>query len=167
MRTRADASGRKRRARPYDRRMNKFFLHVFLMAAIAFGATNAEARECAPRIKDGWIRLIPGGMPMHAGFGRIENRCASSMAIVSASSPAYASVELHETRLIDGVSRMRAVPELRIASENTAVLKPGGLHLMLMRPKTALKPGSKVAVQFTLKDGGVVVGEFEVRKPQP
>ena len=52
----------------------------------------ATARDCAPQVKEGWIRLLPGGMPMQAGFGRIDNRCPMPVTIVSASSPAYASV---------------------------------------------------------------------------
>lgn len=102
---------------------------------------------------------------MHAGFGRIENSCASPVTIVAASSPAYGSVELHETRIDGGVSRMRAVPELRIAPGDAAVFRPGGLHLMLMRPKTTLEPGSKVTIEFELSGGGRLRGEFEVRKP--
>lgn len=102
---------------------------------------------------------------MQAGFGRIENRCPAPVTIVSASSPAYGSVELHETRIVDSVSRMRAVPELRIAPDGAATLKPGGLHLMLMQPGTTLKEGSKVAVEFTLSDGRKVLGEFQVRNP--
>lgn len=125
----------------------------------------AVARECTPQVRDAWVRLIPGGMPMQAGFGRIENRCPNPATIVSASSPAYGSVELHETRIVDGISRMRAVPELRIAPDDAAVLKPGGLHLMLMQPHAALTAGSKVAVQFELSDGRKLLGEFEVRNP--
>ena len=125
----------------------------------------ACARECAPQVREGWVRLLPGGMPMQAGFGRIENRCAVPVTIVAARSAAYGSVELHETRIVDGVSRMRAVPELRIAPEGSAVLKPGGLHLMLMQPHKPLKAGSKVAIEFELRDGGVLRGEFVVRKP--
>ena len=64
-----------------------------------------------------------------------------------------------------GVNRRRAVPELRIAPDDAAVLKPGGLHLMLMEPRAPLKPGSKVAIEFPLQDGRVVRGEFEVRAP--
>lgn len=120
-------------------------------------------RDCAPRVTDGWVRLVPGGMPMHAGFGRIDNACAMPLAITGASSPAYGSVELHETRTVRGVSRMREVSELRIAPDGAAVLKPGGLHLMLMEPRAALQPGSRVAIEFQLKDGGVLRGEFEVR----
>ena len=102
---------------------------------------------------------------MQAGFGRTENNCAVPVTIVGARSPAYGSVELHETRVVEGVSRMRAVPELRIAPDGSAVLKPGGLHLMLMQPRKPLKAGSKVAIEFDLRDGGVLRGEFEVRKP--
>ncbi|WP_425602524.1 copper chaperone PCu(A)C [Luteimonas galliterrae] len=125
----------------------------------------AFARDCSPQVRDAWIRLTPGGMPMQAGFGRIENRCPTPATIVAASSPAYGSVELHETRIVDGVSRMRAVPELRIAPDGAATLKPGGLHLMLMQPHAPLAAGSKVAVQFELSDGRKLLGEFEVRNP--
>ncbi len=130
-------------------------------------ALPACAGDCAPQVREGWVRLTPGGMPMHAGFGRIENACAVPATIVGASSPSYGSVELHESRIVDGVSRMRAVPELRIAPEGAAVLKPGGLHLMLMQPKSTLKPGSRVVVEFELSNGGKLLGEFQVRKPGP
>lgn len=101
---------------------------------------------------------------MLAGFGRIENGCPAPITIVGVSSPAFADISLHETRIVDGVSRMRALPELRIAPGGAAMLKPGGMHLMLMQPRAPLKPGSKVAVEFTLKDGGKLLGEFVVRK---
>ena len=102
------------------------------------------ARDVLPVVRDGWIRLVPGGMPMQAGFGRIEN------AVQGAGDDRrlrrvrlMRSVELHETQLVDGVSRMRAVPELRIAAGRRAVLKPGGLHLMLMEPHAPLKAGQQ------------------------
>ena len=139
---------------------------AFLLLAILVGLPlSACARDCTPAVKGGWIRLLPGGTPMQAGFGRIENRCPMPVSIVSASSPAYASVELHESRVVEGVSRMRAVPELRIAPDGAAVLQPGGLHLMLMRPRVPLKAGSRVVVEFGLKDGRRVLGEFELRAP--
>lgn len=111
--------------------------------------------------------MPPGKMPMMAGFGRIVNPCPMPAKIVSVRSPSFGSVELHETRLIEGVSRMRPVPELRLAPDGSAVLKPGGLHLMLMRPTAALKPGSRVVIEFVLAGGDRVLGEFEVRKPVP
>lgn len=137
-----------------------------LVLCLAF-ALPACARECAPRLRDGWIRLTPVKMPMMAGFGRIENRCPTPMIIVEARSPSFGDVSLHETRIVDGVSRMRELPELRIASDGTAVLEPGGMHLMLMQPKTPLEQGRRIPIEFVLKDGRVLRGELEVRKAAP
>jgi periplasmic copper chaperone A len=125
------------------------------------------AHECTPQVREGWVRLPPAkmSMPMMAGFGRIENHCPKQVTVVGVSGPAFGDVSLHETRIVDGVSRMRALPELRIAPDDSAVLKPGGMHLMLMQPRTPLKAGSKVVVEFTLKDGGTLRGELEVRQP--
>lgn len=110
--------------------------------------------------------MPPGKMPMMAGFGRIVNHCSKPATILSASSPSFGSVELHETRVVDGVSRMRPVPQLRLAPDGAAVLKPGGMHLMLMRPEATLKPGSRIVIEFELADGSKVLGEFEIRKPE-
>lgn len=139
------------------------------LLALLFAATAAQAaaRECAPEMKDGWVRLPPAAMPMMAGFGRIANPCPAPVVIVSASSPAFGEVSLHETRIIDGISRMRAVEQLRIVPEGGAVLKPGGMHLMLMQPHAPLKEGSKVVVMFKLQDGREILSELVVRKPAP
>ena len=104
---------------------------------------------------------------MQAGFGRIDNPCPLPAVIVGASSPAYGSVEVHESTVVDGINRMRPVPELRINPQDAAVLKPGGLHLMLMQPVATLKEGSRVAIEFKLQDGRTLPGQFEVRTPAP
>lgn len=137
----------------------------WLALSLCLLSLAACARDCAPQVRDGWVRMPPGDMPMMAGFGRIENRCPTPATIVSASSPAFGDTSLHETRIVDGVSRMRAVPDLRIAPDDAAVLKPGGLHLMLMQPRAPLKAGSRVAIEFRLQDGRTLLGEFEVRGP--
>lgn len=124
----------------------------------------ACARDCEPQFEGGWIRLTPV-KTMMAGFGRIENPCPQAVTIVGVSSPAFGDVSLHETRVVDGVSRMRALPELRVPAGGSAELKPGGLHLMLMQPRQSAEAGRKVEVMFALKEGGTLRGELEVRKP--
>lgn len=52
---------------------------------------------------------------------------------------------------------------LRLAHDRIATLKPGGMHLMLMKPPATLKAGSKVVVEFKLAGDGQLLGEFEVR----
>ncbi len=134
-------------------------------AAAAFPSPAWTAEPaCVPQLRAGWVRLSPTRMPMLAGYGRIDNDCASAATLVAANSPAFASVELHESRLVDGVSRMRAVPELRIPPRGRAQLQPGGLHLMLVQPAQPLQAGDWVEVAFTLADGRAVLGMFEVRE---
>ena len=141
------------------------FLRACALLFCASAALPASAAKCTPQVRDGWVRLTPVKMPMMAGFGRIENPCPAPVTITGASSPAFGDVSLHETRIVEGVSRMREVPELRLAPDGAAVLKPGGMHLMLMQPRAELKEGSRVVVEFALKDGGVLRGELQVRKP--
>ncbi len=152
----------------YHRPMTSFRTCIAVLALAAGAAISfapAHAAACLPSVRDGWVRMPPAAMPMMAGFGTIENRCTAPVTIVGVSSPAFADVSLHETRIVDGVSRMRALPELRIGPGGSATLKPGGMHLMLMQPRAPLKPGSKVVVEFSLKGGGKLLGEFVVRKP--
>ena len=151
--------------------MHRMKIARFAPLLIALGvisATPAIAREkatCTPQIQQGWIRLLPGGMPMHAGFARIDNRCPQPITIVAAKSASYGEVELHESRNIDGVNRMRRLKELRIAPKDDATLKPGGMHLMLMDPLKPIKAGSRIAIVFTLSDGRELIGEYIARKP--
>lgn len=145
--------------------MNAHRVARALVALLVVSSLPACARDCAPQVRDGWVRLGPARTPMLAGYGRIRNDCAAPVTIVGVSSPAFAGASLHETRTIDGVSRMRALPELRVAPGTAAELKPGGMHLMLMQPHAPLQPGGTVVVEFAMQGGGVLRGEFEVRRP--
>ena len=140
-------------------RMNAFAYRLAAVVVFALAMSMpVAARECRPQVRDAWVRMPPGKMPMMAGFGRIVNHCSTPATIVSARSPSFGSVE--------GISRMRPVPELRLGPDAIAVLKPGGMHLMLMRPGAQLKAGSRIVVEFELAGGGKLLGEFEVRKPE-
>jgi copper(I)-binding protein len=147
---------------------NSVLTTTVLLLALAAAALPLPARTaepaCVPQLREGWLRLPPAPMPMLAGYARIDNDCASAATVVAAESPVFGSVELHESRLVDGVSRMRAVPELRIPPRGRAQLQPGGLHLMLMQPAQPLQAGDSVEVAFTLADGRTVRGSFEVRE---
>jgi hypothetical protein len=139
---------------------------TMVLASPAF-ARGADAAQCLPRFEQGWIRLTPAAMPMKAGFGRLVNGCATPIAVVAATSPAFGGVSLHETRVENDVSRMREVERLQVAAGQAAVLEPGGLHLMLMQPGAAIAEGGKVLVEFELQDGRRVSGEFIVRRNAP
>jgi copper(I)-binding protein len=135
---------------------------LFLLAAVP-AALARDAAGCLPRVVDGWLRPPPVPMPMLAGFARIENPCAAAVTVVAASGDGFGSVEIHETTLVDGVSRMRPVPSLLVAAGGQAVLKPGGLHLMLMQPRAVPVLGESLEIELELADGRRLRAGFEVR----
>ena len=141
---------------------------LFLPAAIAGERAPGPAptRDCVGMV-DGWIRMPPAPRPMLAGFGRIANRCAGEQAVVAVRSPRFGDVSLHETRVVDGVSRMRAVDRLPLPAGGAAVLQPGGLHLMLMQPTAPLAEGEAVPLVMVLADGREVGATVVVRKAAP
>lgn len=146
--------------------MKKFRVACFVLAFPLFALSlGACAGSCLPQVDDGWIRLGPAGMPMMAGFGKITNSCGVPATVVAAGSSAFGEVSIHETRIENGISRMRPLAQVPVAANDAVLFQPGGKHLMLMQPETALQPGDTVKIVFELEDGRVVPGTFEVRAP--
>jgi copper(I)-binding protein len=114
-------------------------------------------------IADAWIPQAPPGASMFAGYVTLKNSGADSVRIESATSPAFGDVSIHETTLVDGVSRMRDLEHVDIAPGGQVRFEPGGRHLMLMQPKSAIEPGARIEVAFVLVDGRRVAATFVVR----
>lgn len=137
---------------------------VAMAFSIAPQAAFAASAQCVPEVKDGWIRVPPAAIPVLAGFATLSNDCGAATTIVAGSSAAFDDVSIHETRFEDGMAKMRAIPKLAVPAGGSTTLKPGGLHLMLMKPKTAPAAGDVIRIDFTLEDGRTMSGDFEVRK---
>ena len=77
------------------------------------------------------------GMTMSAGYLKLTNNSKETITITRVSSPNYASVELHESVVEEGVARMRPLEKIEMPAGTSTTLEPGGKHLMLMRPRVA------------------------------
>ena len=129
----------------------KFF--CLLMACILMAACHSEPVNTGPTLSGAWIRALPTGSRMTAGFGTLHNPGQTAIQIVSFSSPSFGEVSLHRTELVDGVSKMREVPSLSIDAGSGIVLEPGGYHLMLMMPAEEIQPGHTVTIEMAAADG--------------
>jgi len=106
---------------------------VFVLSGILFAACNGESD--APLVaSDVVISEPPPGRAMSAGYLTLRNNTDDVIRISGVDSPQFGFVEIHETRLDDGVASMILVPELLIPAKSSVSLQPGGKHLMLMRP---------------------------------
>lgn len=125
----------------------------------------------APRVTEARVALPPPGMQMAAAYFRIENRGRTDLELRRISSPVFESVEMHETIVEQGISRMRELPKLALPAGGTASFEPGGRHLMVFGFKQDLAtlreipmdlelvgPNGSVshlAARFTLQSPGV------------
>jgi copper(I)-binding protein len=98
-----------------------------------------------------------------AGFLAISNRGTVADRLVSASSPAARTTELH-THVRDGdVMRMRPVPAIELPPGQTVTLQPGGLHLMLIGLNRPLQAGQGVPVTLVFERAGPVQVELAIQ----
>ena len=138
------------------------FLTVLALAACkpADAPEEAAAQPAEPVFKRAWVRSLPPGMKMTAGFGVLTNETDKAIELVSFASPTFQSVSLHQTQEIDGVSKMAGVDSLTLQPGETVEMLPGGYHLMMMGPRQSMAPGNQVLIQMTSAAGQTF--EYEV-----
>ncbi len=83
--------------------------------------------------------------------------------MLGATSDAAEHVELHETIRDGDVMRMRPVARLEIPAGTALAMQPGGLHIMLINLKRALRSGDRVPVTLTFAHAAPLSLEVPVR----
>ena len=99
------------------------------------------------------IKNLPPSVPVRAGYMTIHNPSQIEVSIVAIRCDAFASVEIHRSVMQDGLMRMDPVHNLLIAPGASLQLAPGGLHLMMMQPVQATRPGDDIEIILQLDDG--------------
>lgn len=99
-------------------------------------------------VTDAWIRNLPPTMPMRAGYMQLMNHDTNAATIVSISSDAFKKVEIHKTTNSNGVMTMQPIKNLVIEANGMATFKPGGMHLMLIKPTRKLEIGDEVKIML-------------------
>lgn len=114
-------------------------------------------------IESAWIRSAPPNAAAVAGYATLRNEGKETVTIRSLSAQGFAETSLHQSVLVGDVSRMQVVPELSIGPGESVVMEPGGMHVMLMRPKAVPQRGDLVSISFQLGDKRRVNASFVVR----
>ncbi|MFT6371673.1 MAG: copper(I)-binding protein [Gammaproteobacteria bacterium] len=115
-------------------------------------------------VTDAWIKNLPPAMPMRAGYMQLMNHDDNTATIVSVSSNAFKKVEIHQTINNDGVMSMHPIKSLVVEANGMAFLKPGGMHLMLIKPTRDLKIGDEVEVVLQFDNDSSQVILMTVKK---
>lgn len=122
-------------------------------AAAEAGEGAAQEQDAALTYTDGWVKATDEKMT--GMFGTIENTTDQDLTLVEGSSDAVGTVELHEVVDADGKKQMQAMQGgMTVPAGEKLELKPGGLHIMLMKIDEEIKAGDEITVQLVDDRGG-------------
>ncbi|MEZ8099164.1 copper chaperone PCu(A)C [Vibrio bivalvicida] len=100
-----------------------------------------------------YARATPPNAATSAVFGEFINHSDKDLYLVSATTDAAGKVELHDVIKEGDVMKMRQVDQIAIRAKQTAVLKPGSLHIMLFNLTKPLAEGESIDVELTFANG--------------
>lgn len=139
-------------------------LRNLVIGALTLIGTTVWAAGPKVLIQEPWIREAPPNATTLAGYLVLNNNGDTGSALVSASSPDFGDVMIHETVEKDGIARMVHLDRVEVPANGNVQFQPGGMHIMLMQPKRPLKAGDQVPLTLNFADGTEIAVEFEVRK---
>lgn len=140
---------------------------IFLGSALFMSAQTALAMDDQLKVTKAWIRMAPATLKTHGAYMTITNGGPKAKDLVAASSPNYKDVQLHVSRVVDGIATMEHLESVEIPAGGKAEFKPGGLHLMLMQANKPLEEGGMVPLKLTFRSGETVNVEAMVMKRAP
>ena len=117
--------------------------------------TVAQAGDIA--IANPWARLGTRTPGIVGGYFTVTNRGSEPDRLLSASSPAAESVQIHAVRVVGAGIRVRPQPDgLAILPGSSLELKPRGYHLQLSGLRRAITVGDQLPVILAFAKGGNV-----------
>jgi copper(I)-binding protein len=126
--------------------MNK---HLFaLIASIAFASTAVAQTT----VSEPWVRATVPAQKASGAFMQV--RSADAARLVSASSPAAKSVEIHKMEMVGQTMKMRQVDGIDLPAGETVNLASGGYHIMLVGLTKQLKEGENVPLSLVVQRKG-------------
>ena len=138
----------------------KFPLPLLALLLVAV-CPAARAGPPSLTVTDAWVRAIPGAPA--AAYMTLHNGGSRPVRIIGVRSALAGMAMIHETRIVNGVSTMRARDVLEIAPGATVRLAPEGLHVMLDGLAHPLAVGADVPLELELAGGGRVAVSARVR----
>ena len=139
-------------------------LSLLLVSAAALADAPGAAKAGSLALSDGWVRATPNGARTGAAYLTIENKGDAEDRLTGGSSPAAATVEVHEMKMDQGVMTMRPVEGgLKLAPHAKTELKPGGYHIMLIGLARPIAAGGMVALTLHFAKAGDVTIDLPAR----
>lgn len=135
---------------------------ALLLLAFAFPAQAHDYKLDQLTIEHPWARATIGQTKNGAAYLVVNNGGEDADKLIAVETAAAGRAELHSHTMEDGVMKMRKVEGIAVEPGSPAVLKPGGLHIMLFDLRAPLKEGERVPMTLVFETAGKVDVEVAV-----
>ena len=134
--------------------MNRL-LRVLLLVSVSLLACSKPG----PEISVEALQIVSPapGRTASVAYMILNNRGDSPAVLTRISSEQFATVELHETILMDGIAKMQALDYVSIEANDHIDFAPGGKHVMLFKPAQAWAPGKSISLQLHFESGAILL----------
>ncbi len=138
--------------------LSAIFFAVLVAPLLAPGPVFAEDPVSVGNIRiiHPWARASAGPMRNGAAFLEIRNTGSEPDRLIGVESPAAGRAHIHETFMEGDVIKMRPIDTLEIPGGGSVVLKPHGLHIMLMMLNAPLKRGENLLLTLRFEKSGSI-----------
>jgi copper(I)-binding protein len=137
---------------------------VLLAGGVYYAYTYVSApNQASLQLMDPWARAAAPSAGSSAIYMDIKNLGKEGDRLLGVSTDAAEIVELHNSETRNGMSMMFQVQQIDIKGMSSVSLKPGGLHVMLIKLKRELKAGDKLPFTMKFEKTGEIQMEAEVR----
>ena len=150
------ADGRKQALEDIMDTMRGLFA-LMMIALLAAPASAGDTRLGGLTIGQPWARASAGKARAGAAYVTITNLGREVDRLVKTETPVAATAALHTHRMEAGIMKMRPVKAVEINPGEPTVMKPGGLHIMLMGLSAPLKEGETFPLTLTFEKAGSIV----------
>lgn len=152
------------------RRTRLTLVAVASVALLAACSSAGQPPSGGISVRDAWARSSSAMASAAAAYATITNAGAAPDALVGASSPAAATVEVHETITMgspaassSGMMGMQPVARVEIPAGGSLQLKPGSYHVMLIGLARDLTVGDTIDLTLTFEKAGPITVKAQVR----
>ncbi len=142
----------------------KMNMKIRLFIAFIFLQLPLLASANVITVSDAWIRSAPPNAPVLGAFMQLRNNSNSDVKLISANAQGYGRVEIHQSSEDNGVMRMQKQDFAPVAAHQSLNFKPGGWHIMLIRPTKVPTTGAHVPIQLTFDNAPLQTIDFVVKQ---
>jgi copper(I)-binding protein len=131
---------------------------------LALSAPALAADTATIKVEGAWATESPPSVTNGAAYMTLVNEGKEADRLTGASGEVSAVVELHTHLMEGGMMKMRPIKAIEVKPDEPTVLKPGGLHVMLIDLKKPLVAGQTFPLRLRFEKAGEIPVEVTVRR---